>query len=435
MKKALLSLLLLLPPLHAATENYPYRGDMLWVTVPDHADWIYRTGERATVEVRLYRYGIPQDGLELTYEIGDDMLPADTSGRVTLKNGKATVDVGTSGKPGFRDLRLTAVVGGKPWKHHIKLAFSPEKIEPFTRMPDDFRDFWERNKAEAARFPLSYTRELAEEYCSDIADCYLVRLALNPSQCVYGYLFIPKDAKPGTCPVVLCPPGAGVKTIKNPQSKPYYAERGCIRFVTEIHGLDPRMSDERFAEISAAFNSGDNGYMQNGLDNRDNYYMKRVYLACVRGIDLLTSLPQWDGKNVFVHGGSQGGALTLVTAALDPRVTACAANHPAISDMGAYSQPGRTGGWPHLNRLNGMLTPEKLRVMAYYDVVNFARLITVPTRMTWGFNDDVCPPTTSYAVWNVLTCPKEALITPINEHWTTEETERGHLRWLLERKR
>ncbi len=46
--------------------------------------------------------------------------------------------------------------------------------------------------------------------------------------------------------------------------------------------------------------------------------------------------------------------------------------------------------------------------------------------MTWGYNDDTCPPTTSYIVYNVLNCPKEALITPINEHWTSEATEYGH---------
>ena len=83
------------------------------------------------------------------------------------------------------------------------------------------------------------------------------------------------------------------------------------------------MSEEEFKEISAAFNGRENGYLSNGLDSRDNYYMKRVYLACVRSIDLLTSLPEWDGKNVIVQGGSQGGALALVTAGLDQRVTAC----------------------------------------------------------------------------------------------------------------
>ena len=51
--------------------------------------------------------------------------------------------------------------------------------------------------------------------------------------------------------------------------------------------------------------------------------------------------------------------------------------------------------------------------------------------MTWGYNDDTCPPTTSYAAWNVMKCPKESLVTPVNEHWTSEATEEGHCRWLL----
>ena len=60
--------------LSAIAENYPYRHDLLWVTVPDHADWLYKTGERATVEVQLYRYGIPQDGVVLSYTLGQDNL-------------------------------------------------------------------------------------------------------------------------------------------------------------------------------------------------------------------------------------------------------------------------------------------------------------------------------------------------------------------------
>lgn len=106
----------------------------------------------------------------------------------------------------------------------------------------------------------------------------------------------------GACPVVLCPPGAGIKTIKAPLRHKYYAEQGCIRFEMEIHGLNPEMSEAEFKEISNAFNGRENGYLSNGLDNKDNYYMRRVYLACVRSIDFLTSLPEWDGKNVIVQG-------------------------------------------------------------------------------------------------------------------------------------
>lgn len=432
MKRNLLSVLcVVLLSLTAFAENYPYRSDVLWVTVPNHADWLYKIGEEATVEVQFYKYGIPQNGVTVNYELGGDMMPSEIKGTIVLKNGKAVIPMGTMSEPGFRDCRMTATVDGKIYKHHIKVGFSPEKIRPYTQIPADFGDFWNKNKAELAKVPLIYTKELVKEYCTDQMDCYLVKLQVNErGQAIYGYLFYPKHAKEASCPVVLCPPGAGIKTIKEPLRHKYYAEHGCIRFEIEIHGLNPKMPTEDFKDISNAFNGKENGYLNNGLDNRDNYYMKRVYMACIRSIDLLVSLPEWDGRNVVVQGGSQGGALALVAAGLDPRVTACIANHPALSDMAGY-MAGRAGGYPHFFRVAGMDTPDKLNTMAYYDVVNFARSIKVPTRMTWGYNDDVCPPTTSYAVYNVLQCPKEALITPINEHWTSEDTEYGHLTWML----
>ena len=369
MRRFCVSAALLLTTLLAVAENNPYRSDVFWVTVPDHADWLYKTGEQANVEVQFYKYGIPGDSIAINFEIGGEMMPA------------------------------------------------------------DFQQFWENEKAELAKFPLTYTKEHVKKYSTDQIDCYLIKLQVNQrGQSIYGYLFYPK--KEGKYPVVLCPPGAGIKTIKEPLRHKYYAEQGCIRFEIEIHGLNPEMSEEEFKEISAAFNGRENGYLSNGLDSRDNYYMKRVYLACVRSIDLLTSLPEWDGKNVIVQGGSQGGALALVTAGLDQRVTACVANHPALSDMAGY-KAGRAGGYPHFFRNTvDMDTPEKIRTMAYYDVVNFAQLIRADTYMTWGFNDNVCPPTTSYIVYNVLNCPKEALITPINEHWTSSDTEYGHLLWI-----
>ena len=104
MKKNLFVLLLalILPLAFVCAENYPYRSDVLWVTVPNHADWIYKTGEKATVEVQFYKYGIPQDGVTVSYEIGGDMMSAETSGSVTLKQGKAVIPVGTMKEPGFR---------------------------------------------------------------------------------------------------------------------------------------------------------------------------------------------------------------------------------------------------------------------------------------------------------------------------------------------
>lgn len=412
-------------------ENYPYRSDYLWVTVPDHDDWLYRAGEKARVEVQLYKYGIPQDAT-VNYEIADDMLAADRKGEVVMKHGRAVIDMGTRNTPGFRDLRLSAVVDGKKYVHHVKVGFSVDEIRPFTREPADFIDFWNRNIEDMRAVPLSYTKEKAEEYCTDKIDCYLLKIRLNKqNQSVYAYLFYPKNAQKGSCPVVLCPPGAGIKTIKEPLRHKYYAENGFIRMEMEIHGLDPRLPKETFDDITKAFNGRENGYLYNGLQDPDRYYMKRVYLSLIRCLDLLTALPEWDGRNLIVQGGSQGGALAIVAAGLDRRVTQCIVNHPALSDMAAYSA-GRTGGYPHFNKVDGMFTDRNMRTMAYYDVVNFARHVTADVYMTWGYNDNTCPPTTSYAVWNTFTCPKEALITPINEHWTSDDTEYRQMEWARE---
>ena len=418
----------------APAENYPYRSDYLWLTVPDHADWLYKTGEKAKVEVSFCRYGIPQN-VEVSYEIGPDMMSATSSGKVMLKDGRATIDMGTMKTPGFLDLRLTASLGGKNYEHHVKVGFSPELLKPYTKNPADFDYFWQKAIEQArkeVRFEkLEVSKKKVDEYCTDETDMYLLKLKTDQHHSIYAYLSKPtaNSQKPNAkYPVVLCPPGAGVKTIKEPMRNLYYARNGFIRLEMDIHGLNPEMTAEQFKEISSAFDQ-ENGYLCNGLDDKDNYYMKHVYVACVRALDYLCSLPEWDGKNVFVQGGSQGGALSLITAALDSRVTACVANHPALSDMAGYLA-NRAGGYPHFNRQHNMLTPTKVETMAYYDVVNFARRITCPVYLTWGYNDNVCPPTTSYIVWNLITAPKESLVTPVNEHWTSNDTNYGQMLWL-----
>lgn len=406
-------------------ENYPSRSDLLWVTNPDHPDWLYETGDSAMISVELYRYGIPVDGVDVEYTIGPDMLAADAEGRLVLKDGKGTINIGTMHEPGFRDLRLTAVFDGHKFSHHVKVGFSPEKLVPFVKEPGDFVEFWERAVAEDVKFPLSYTLEPVEKYTTDKMSCQLVRLQTTPGgKSMYGYLFIPKGG--GRYPAVLTPPGAGVKTIKDPMIHRYYGEGGMIRLEIEIHGLHPELTEAQFA--AERKEKGD--YLKFGLDDPNRYYMKDVYLGCRRFIDFLTSLPEWDGKNLFTQGGSQGGALAITTAMLDDRVTGCVANHPALSDMSGYLGD-KTGGYPHHFRKNPEdATPDKIRTLEYYDVVNFARHLKCPVRMTWGFNDNTCPPTTSYEVYNVISAPKDALLTPINEHWTTVPTERGHYEWI-----
>jgi cephalosporin-C deacetylase len=177
-----------------------------------------------------------------------------------------------------------------------------------------------------------------------------------------------------------------------------------------------------------------NQYWTYNLDNRDLYYFKRVYLGCVRANDFIFSLPQFDGQNLAVTGGSQGGALSIVTAGLDPRVKWSAPIYPALADLTGYLK-GRAGGWPHLFDKNNPhhQTESKIKTAAYYDVVNFAKQLSVPTLYTMGFNDDVCPPTSMYAAYNVITAPKELKLFLETGHWTYPEENDVVNDWILEK--
>ena len=177
----------------------------------------------------------------------------------------------------------------------------------------------------------------------------------------------------GKYPAVLSVPGAGVRPYRGLTE---LASRGLITFQIGIHGIPVIQPQEVYDSLASG---GLSGYPTFGLDSRERYYYRRVYVGTLRANDFLTSLPQWDGRNLGVTGGSQGGALSIVTAALDRRVTRLVAYYPAISDVTGYVQQ-RAGGWPHMFRAvdgpNVHRDEAKLDTMQYYDVVNFARRVT-----------------------------------------------------------
>ena len=209
------------------------------------------------------------------------------------------------------------------------------------------------------------------------------------------------------------------------------AEKGFITLQVGIHGipvnLDPLLYDSlRLAALD--------GYWTFGLDSRDRYYYRRVYLGCVRANDFLVSRSNWDGRNLLVTGGSQGGALTIITAALDPRVTGVAAYYPALSDVTGYLK-GRAGGWPHMFRSEkdpSLRLKEKIETSGYYDVVNFARRVRVPGYYSWGYNDETCPPTSMYSAYNVIPGRKALLLALETGHGTVPEQVERVNQWIEE---
>ena len=428
MKKALFllfSCLLSVGQHQASAQNSPAPIKLInFILTPSNPEWKYAVNQPASVQVTVLQNDVPLEEATISYELGPEMLNAETKGTLKLKKGQGRIELGTSKQPGFRQLLVKTEYQGKTYSSQVKVGFSPELIAPTVALPPDFATFWEQAKRDAAAVPMDAHLTYLPEHSTATVEVYLVNLQnYQKGQRLYGFLCKPKA--PGKYPVLFSPPGAGIKATSPTTA---YAEQGFISLSIEIHGISPLVEEATYKNISNAF--GD--YTLNRLDYRDNYYYKRVYLGCVRAIDYLCSLPEFDGKNVLVTGGSQGGALTIVTAALDKRVTALAAFYPALCDLTGYLH-GRAGGWPHLLAPRAAPTnntPAKLRTLGYYDVVNFARQLTVPGFYSWGYNDNTCPPTSVYAAINAVKAPKTVVISPIAGHWRFEETNQASIKWL-----
>lgn len=394
---------------------------------PNKADWTYALGEEASFEVTVLKHQVPVENATVTYQIGLEKMPPTQSGEVTLSSGSAVVGKKASlDAPGFLRCEVRVTVDGADYRGFATAAFAPESIQPTQQLPDDFWAFWNTAKAEAAKIPMDAELTLLPERGTETVDVYEVNIQhYAVGTRLYGILARPK--KPGKYPAVLQVPGAGIR--------PYaglieLAEKGLITLQIGIHGIPVTYETTLYNNLGSG---ALRGYQFFNMDDRDRYYYKRVYLGGVRAIDFIHSLPEFDGNNLAVWGGSQGGALSIITAALDDRVKYLASFYPALSDLTGYFH-GRAGGWPHMfNEANApyMATEDKIAVSAYYDVVNFARSVNVPGFYSWGYNDETCPPTSYYAAYNQINAPKELYLVQETGHWTFPEQQTKVQEWLV----
>jgi cephalosporin-C deacetylase-like acetyl esterase len=210
----------------------------------------------------------------------------------------------------------------------------------------------------------------------------------------------------GPFPAILTVPYAGVYGIE-PDKR--HAQMGALALNIIVHDL-PVDEKPEFYEKQA--NGPLQDYRNIGMNDRQKSYFRQAILACLRSADYLASRSDFNGKNLAVTGGSQGGGLAIITAGADPRVTLLAASVPALCDHGGIAN-GRISGWPQwLRRVKGAEAAKVLETSAYFDAVNFARKYKGKSLLSVGFIDTACPPTSVYSAFNVLPEPKAIIAAP-----------------------
>ncbi len=398
------------------------------IVAPDHDDWTYKIGEKVTFSVTILKWGNPLKNTKITYQIGPEKFETKKDSSV-LKDGTIKLDGGTMTTSGFLRCTVIAKVDGKEYRSLATAAFEPEKIQPAVEMPSDFVEFWNKAKANLAKVPMDAKMTLLPERCTETVNVYHLNLQNyreGGTVRLYGILCVPK--KEGKYPALLRVPGAGVRPYGGDVRT---AEKGIITLEIGIHGIPVTMDLSVYGDLGAGALSG---YWTYNLDNRDAFYYKKVFLGCVRANDFLVSMPQFDGTNLAVTGGSQGGALSIVTAGLDSRVKWAAPIYPAMADMIGYLK-SRAGGWPHIFDKNNPQnnTEAKIKTASYYDVVNFAKQMHIPCLYSMGFNDETCPPTSMWAAYNSISSAKELKLYQETGHWTFPEENEVVANWLLDK--
>jgi cephalosporin-C deacetylase-like acetyl esterase len=405
------------------------RNTLVEVSVaPEHADWQYKCGEEVKFNVSILKSGNPIENVQIRYEISEDMMEPLKKEELALKNGKTQIKAGTMKKPGFLRLRVWATYENVTYHGLATAGFDIHKIEPTTTPPADFDEFWANVLAENNKLEMLPKLELVPEKCTQKVNVYLASFQNRRKGCrMYGTMCVPADLKPGEKrPAILIVPGAGVRARNGYYSE---AEKGLVTLELGINHISTVLDEEIYEQLRPWYGRE---YPLCNIDDKEKYIYKGIYAGCARAVDFLAGLDFVDADRIGVMGGSQGGALSITTAVLNPKVKCIGALYPALADLTGYLH-GRGGGWPHLFRNGRMATPERIETTRYYDVANFARKLNVPVFYTYGFNDMTCCPTSTTAAYNVIPdVEKHCWIVPEIEHWTYPEQLKARTKWMIE---
>lgn len=182
------------------------------------------------------------------------------------------------------------------------------------------------------------------------------------------------------------------------------------------------------------------GQIVRGLeDAKENLFYRHIFLDTVQLARIAMDMPEVDPARVSVTGRSQGGGLSIVCAALEPRIAKVAAVYPFLCDYQRVWELGAGGAaygelFEYFRRRDPLhqRQDEVFERLGYMDVQHFASRVHAPLLMATGLSDEVCPPSTQFAAYNKVLGEKRVLIYPEFGHEDISGLPDEILQFLLE---
>ncbi|MDO4571343.1 MAG: acetylxylan esterase [Planctomycetia bacterium] len=390
----------------------------------DRESQIYTCGETAQFTIAVLdenAQAVAKGTLKLSFK--NDFRGEISESTYDLSQGNPVVVREKLPVPGF--LSLSASAEGRT--SLAAAAFEPEKIEQGAPMPSDFEAYWRGlQKKLRDETDLGLELEKIDSLSNDRATIYRISVNTLDGARVHGFLGIPTGD--GPFPLVVNVPGAGPGTGPNVG----WTRNGLATLVMNVFpyacSLDPKERQTQYNEYHKTLASGLR-YCYDGAPDRDKYFFRNAYLGIDRAIDYALSRPDIDSSRVGYNGVSQGGASGLILGGLNRKFKWIVSSVPALCDHDG-AKKDRSPGWPKIYDV--VKDPAVEQMGPYFDAVNFARFIDCPIRVTVGFIDTTCSPSSVYAAYNVIpSTDKHILNEPKLGHGTGGQHSNA-VQWLVD---
>lgn len=278
--------------------------------------------------------------------------------------------------------------------------------------PDDFDAYWERALAEM-RAVDAQVELVPSAFQTPQAECFDLYFTGVRGARIHAKYARPKHSDGPHPAVVLFHGYTG-------NAGDWHDKLAYVSLGYSVLAMDCRGQGGLSEDTGGVKGNTHKGHIIRGLeDHPDNLLMRHIFLDTAQLAGIAMDLPEVDPDRVYAAGHSQGGALTIACAALEPRVKKLAPVYPFLCDykrtwemdlaVDAYEEL-RTH-FRHFDPLHER-EDEIFRKLGYIDLQFLANRIRGEVLLFVGLMDTVCPPSTQFAAYNKMVAPKQLVIYP-----------------------
>ena len=286
--------------------------------------------------------------------------------------------------------------------------------------PSDFNPFWDKGLMEMQAVDPQVELITAEFQAPNVECFHLFFTGVGGAR-IHAKLLRPANA-PAPHPAILLFHGY------TGDSGDWFDKLGYVAAGFTVAALDCRGQAGLSEDAGRVSGNTLHGHIIRGLDDAlrdepEKMLFRQVFLDTAQLAGIVMKMPDVDANRVGVMGGSQGGALTIACAALEPRIKRAAPVYPFLSDyIRVWEMDQAKDAYLDLqeyfrhsdpmHKLEGKIF-EKL---GYIDIQFLAARIQAEILWGIGLMDTVCPPSTQFAVYNKIVSPKSMAVYPDFAH-------------------